>query len=41
MKWTEGQALFTEYTSLMMDGGQKEMRFKEWGDERGYEKEKK
>lgn len=27
IKWTKGQALFTECTSEMMDGAQKEMRF--------------
>lgn len=33
MKWTKGQALCTDNTSQMVDGGQKEMRFKV----RGYE----
>lgn len=28
MKWTKSQALFTEYTSQMVAGWQKEMRFK-------------
>lgn len=25
MQWTKGQALFTEYKSQMMDGGQRDM----------------
>lgn len=33
-KRRKGQALFTEYISLIMDGGQKEMRFKLGGDGR-------